>query len=262
VTRLSIRLATGYPEYEAAVIVSLKVVEEETNGSRKFLQERAGTTDCVRSKLNDEVRSLKGTEAILHLLDLAKELISECMTQQLEDKRAQTQQHSTTGNISAETSSTTPQHPYYGRRWICVHRITNSDRRKSILREAQSHQLSGCLKHGYPGVIVIEGSLASSDEFVRWIKGNKSRFGGFGRKWGHRARGEIPFEEESGRRLPRTCDEMDDLSLLSALCSDCGLQDEFLQFVMQHKAGMKYSFMYYCYKLSYPRHLESSCPET
>ena len=70
-----------------------------------------------------------------------------------------------------------------GRRWIWVHHITNSGRLKQIVTEAEELKLGGFLKGGYPGVVIVEGDSKSCDEFVVWVKGNKSRPGGFGRNW-------------------------------------------------------------------------------
>jgi hypothetical protein len=52
-----------------------------------------------------------------------------------------------------------------GRRWIWVHHIKDSDRRKTILSEARYLKLGGYLKSGYPGIIVIEGDVLACDEF-------------------------------------------------------------------------------------------------
>eukprot|EP00986_Skeletonema_menzelii_P003516 scaffold1089_cov131-Skeletonema_menzelii.AAC.9 len=55
---------------------------------------------------------------------------------------------------------------------------------KQIVIEAQDRNLGGFLKAGYPGVVCVEGDSDACDDFVVWIKGNKSRPGGFDR---HRA---------------------------------------------------------------------------
>ena len=82
------------------------------------------------------------------------------------------------------------------RLWIWVHHITNTTRRKVIVQEAKEMSLSGYLKHGYPGIVVVEGKTKLCDEYVQWIKGNKSRPGGFGRNWGHHVRGQVLLVED------------------------------------------------------------------
>jgi Protein of unknown function (DUF1115) len=214
---LQVRLSPGYPEYEHAFISSLMVQD-----FKKTAFFRRSIMDAIVADLNDKAQSLLGSEAIMDIMETAKELI---------EMHAKQQQQLT----SNETATAASPPNSYGRRWIWVHHITNMERRKSILREAKSLHLGGYLKYGYPGVMVVEGTTANCDEFVSWVKGNKSRPGGFGRNWGHHVRGEINFEDESGERLPTHFDEIEDLSLLSAACKDCGLEDEFLEFVMQHK---------------------------
>jgi hypothetical protein len=93
-------------------------------------------------------------------------------------------------NISMEDSI--PNSPSctgsLSRRWVWVHHITNSGRIKQIVHEASQLHLGGYVKGGYPGVVVIEGQSNACKEFIVWIKGNKSRPGGFGRNWGHHVR--------------------------------------------------------------------------
>ena len=131
------------------------------------------------------------------------------------------------------------------RRWIWVHHITNISRCKSIVEEANELGLTGLLKSGYPGVLVIEGSSIACDTFVSWIKGNKSRPNGFGRNWGHHVRGEIEDCEPklqisrlSGSQATKEdCRFVhlgEELKIFSAACADAGLEAEFLSFVLQH----------------------------
>jgi hypothetical protein len=117
-----------------------------------------------------------------------------------------------------------------GRLW--VHHITNKQRKEDIVREAQDHALGGYLKAGYPGIVVVEGAQKSCDDFIVWIKGNKSRPGGFGRQWGHHVREELLI---SDRQFPDCFVALEeDMAVLASVCRDHGLEEEFLQFVMQH----------------------------
>ncbi|KAG7351030.1 DUF1115 domain containing protein [Nitzschia inconspicua] len=221
-TCLRIRLDLGYPEFEAACITSLSIKD---NKYRAFFHR--SIVNEMLDELNEKARSLVGQEAILDIIESAKGLVTEHVKSQ-----QQTQKQSSSENTPSFSAAAT-----YGRRWIWVHHITDSERKKSILREAESLHLGGFFKYGYPGVVVVEGTTASCNEFVIWIKGNKSRPGGFGRNWGHHVRGEINIENESGKKLPTHCEEMEDLSILSRACRKCGLEDEFLKFVMQHKGS-------------------------
>jgi hypothetical protein len=219
-TTLRIRLAAGYPEYQPAVITSL-ILRDADN--RSSVLKRAAIDDMLMT-LNDKARCLIGAEAVMDLVETAKEMIADTVMLEKHDGVKLQEQDDTT--LSG-----------HGRRWIWVHHITDTDRRKRILHEAKALQLNGYLKHGYPGVIVVEGTLRSCDEFVSWVKGNKSRPGGFGRNWGHHVRGETDCGDESELRLPKAFEETEDLAILSSACKEAGLQEEFLEFVMQHKGS-------------------------
>ena len=102
------------------------------------------------------------------------------------------------------------------------------------MSESQNLNLGGYAKGGYPGVVVVEGKLEACDNFVVWIKGNKSApGGGFGRNWGHHVRGEATDEI---RRFPEAFQVLeDDMGKLASLCKEFGLEDEFREFILQHK---------------------------
>jgi hypothetical protein len=106
------------------------------------------------------------------------------------------------------------------------------------------------LKNGYPGVVLIEGRSDDCQSFVTWVKGNKSRPGGFGRQWGHHCRGQIVLQSfsqwrlsSSGQNSSLDCSnisssrfvELEDMADLAKECKAVGLEDEFLTYVMQHK---------------------------
>lgn len=102
-----------------------------------------------------------------------------------------------------------------------------------IVIEANELKLGGYLKGGYPGVVIVEGNRTNCEEFVTWIKGNKSRPGGFGRNWGHHVRGEATVNR---RQLPEVFTELeDDMGKLGKLCADHDVEDEFREFILQHK---------------------------
>lgn len=108
------------------------------------------------------------------------------------------------------------------RRWIRVHHITNNVRIKQIVTEAQDLKLGGYLKAGYPGVVVLKMLAASS--LFGWIKGNKSRRGGFGRNLGHHVRGETTCAQ---RQLPEAFEQLeDDMGSFGALCKGCTMSSE------------------------------------
>jgi hypothetical protein len=231
-------LSLGYPEYSSAVVTSIRMKTVATMTSisiSSFSLTRSVTDEIVRI-LNKKSDSLLGTESILDLMEDAKDLISDhCRREILSllQRRQMRKQLLVTTNRS--TMNTADFGKLKGRRWIWVHHITSSDRRKSIVREARELNLTGILKYGYPGVVLIEGPVVACDEFTSWIKGNKSIQGGFGRNWGHHVRGEINFESESSTTMMKSFKEIENLSIMAKSCKEMGLEDEFKVFVMQHK---------------------------
>ncbi|VEU42928.1 unnamed protein product [Pseudo-nitzschia multistriata] len=226
VATLRCRLPLGYPEYFPALVTSLRLVPARN---------RSLTEEIARSLNETSATSLQGTESIMDLVEETRELL-------LSDRFAA---DSSKGSDQVHDVKAEDQHRNRGcRMWIWVHHITSTDRRKSILEEARERDLTGILKHGYPGVVLVEGSHAACESFVGWIKGNKSRPGGFGRNWGHHVRGEIEFplsgspEEDSvvtKTVAMTTFEEMEELSAMAKSCKELGLEDEFKEFVMQHK---------------------------
>ncbi|CAB9527933.1 RWD domain-containing protein 2B [Seminavis robusta] len=209
--RVYFGLGPGYPSLEP-VRVSVLTTEGLANRSAK--------EDLAR-QLKEKAKGLVGSEAIL-------ELVQECQ-EELCQLHEQTLQQHEEKNINSDDNNS--DHTL-GRRWIWVHHITDRQRKLDIVSEARDHGLGGYLKAGYPGIVVVEGPRRACNNFVTWIKGNKSRPGGFGRQWGHHVRGELQIDKLI---LPASFEVLDeDMSALSSICRNHDLEDEFLKFVMQH----------------------------
>ena len=210
------RMPPGYPETAATVaLISL-------DGLRRAYR------DDIAKKLNERAAesASTGQEAVLDIIDYLKELVAHCAD-------------CDTANAANDTGVADPlvadeDSSEWGRRWIWVHHVTNKTRCKSIVEEARHLNLRGFLKPGYPGIVCIEGNGHKCDEYVTWIKGNKSRPGGFGRNWGHHVRGHV---EPAEKLLPdEDFQELEeDLAVLARICRDCLLEDEFKEYVLQHK---------------------------
>ena len=213
VLTLRCTLPPGYPEVGAIVAISV-------GGLRR------ATTDEISLHLKQKAESLVGMEAVMELMEEFKIVAARHIEESQTNGRDPTDQSSVPKN-SEEA---------WGRRWIWVHHIKDTGRRKNIVNEARNLHLGGYLKSGYPGIVVVEGKASSCDEFVAWIKGNKSRPGGFGRNWGHHCRGEVNFSRAE-KCLPGIFDELEDMAVLGELCRNCGLEDEFLRYVLQHKGA-------------------------
>ncbi|KAL7552573.1 hypothetical protein ACHAWF_015810 [Thalassiosira exigua] len=207
--RLRIGLPPGYPSFVNAEVTVLSV---PNNYSRRQLDELSTT-------LRSLAKELLGSEVLMEIMNKCRVAMEDW------DRVLDTDKECRGDGCVNRTES-------IGRRWIWVHHITNSTRLKQIVSEAQTLKLGGFLKGGYPGVVVVEGNANSCDSFVSWIKGNKSRPGGFGRNWGHHVRGETIIEK---RQLPECFEELEDMGKLGALCKEFGVEEEFREFILQHR---------------------------
>ena len=210
------RLPSAYPENAATIaLLSLNAL-------------RRSYRDEIAKKLNERAAdsAASGQEAMLDIIDYLKELVARF----IEYDATISPDDATAGQTVGEEGKSTSSE--WGRRWIWVHHITNASRCKSIVDEARELNLRGYLKRGYPGVVLIEGNAADCDKFVTFIKGNKSRPGGFGRNWGHHVRGHI---EPAENLLSEEFRELEDLAVLAKICRECLLEEEFREYVLQHK---------------------------
>ncbi len=183
--------------------------------------------DTLSAKLQATANELVGSEAMMSIISECRNIVSdwECNSSDVDTTPSETEDDGVTSSVTNPLCIC--------RRWIWVHHITNNDRRKQIVIEAQERNLGGYLKSGFPGVVVVEGDSDACDDFVVWIKGNKSRPGGFGRNWGHHVRGEATAEQ---RQLPAVFEELeDDMGLLGSLCREFNVEDEFREFILQQK---------------------------
>ena len=209
---LLIRFPSGYPElYPISVSIQCP-------------QWTRSQCEDVTRQLQLHANGLVGQEAVMDIVQYIQS-ISEQSESSSNDLPAQNKDGGTTEKATN----------MLGRRWIWVHHITDASRRKSIVQAARDYGVRGCLKYGYPGVVVVEGRTVDCDEFVNWIKGSKSRPGGFGRNWGHHCRGEINFKESKDKlRFCNEFIELHDMRDLGAMCKENEAEKEFLAYVMQH----------------------------
>lgn len=213
--RLRMSLPIGYPAIHSASVTVLHTPKFVTRGNH----------DTLSSTLQATANELIGSEAMMSIISECRNILTDWENSSDDVTPPETKDNDTTS---------LPIHPgCVSRRWIWVHHITNNDRRKQIVIEAQDRNLGGFLKAGYPGVVCVEGDSVACDDFVVWIKGNKSRPGGFGRNWGHHVRGEATAEQ---RQLPQAFEELeDDMGVLGSLCRESHVEDEFREFILQQK---------------------------
>lgn len=169
---LRCKLPAGYPHLPAAVTVSITGLHRSTLAHQHLY-------DMLNKQALEAAES--ETEALMDLIQTVEEHGSAL----LHESRRESYVEPTPPSPSPSSIRG------FGRRWIWAHHILDGGRRKSIVAEACALGLGGYLKSGYPGVVVVEGRREACEEYVQWIKGNKSRPGGFGRNWGHHVRGEV-----------------------------------------------------------------------
>jgi Protein of unknown function (DUF1115). len=214
--------------------------------------------------MNEKARELSGSEALMELIHFFQDSMMTCCSSKVvldhgygssevksntntslsgsnkgkKNKRCHIFNRATTNEPDSKGRNDVVKRSLQGeitRCWIWVHHIKNVGRCKDIVREAKERRLAGYLKHGYPGIVVIEGPTALCNDFVQWIKGSKSRPGGFGRNWGHHVRGQIELDQGSKRSFANEFQDIgEDLASLAAVCRQNGVEDEFLKYVMQH----------------------------
>lgn len=234
-------LPPGYPALRPAK-VCVTLVEGYQHIHRAMQEE-------MTKRLVEIAEANVGQESMMELVQVLQDCLTEYNKNNIKGEESGTRggteiaTRSTSNGTLADNSQTTStkeeEEEMIGRRWIWVHHITDTGRKRDIVGEAKNLHLGGFLKAGYPGIVVVEGPISAYDEFVVWIKGNKSRPGGFGRNWGHHVRGEIVVDE---RKLPTEFQDLEeDLAVLSAVCKDAGLEAEFLEYVMQHKVAVQAS---------------------
>jgi hypothetical protein len=175
-SRMHITLPPGYPDRPA--VVSIVSVAGLTKSQREDFS----------SSINNKSTSLAGTEALMELIQYWQENVEDLILSSHNNDKGIF--------LNSENVEDKGNDASCSRLWIWVHHITNTTRRKVIVQEAKEMSLSGYLKHGYPGIVVVEGKTKLCDEYVQWIKGNKSRPGGFGRNWGHHVRGQVLLVED------------------------------------------------------------------
>lgn len=217
----SLQVSLHLPEAKLQLKCSLPPGYPITAPAQVSIEGRTRKEENLLShKIQAKADELLGQEAIMELFHELQELANEMEASAIPEEEA-----------ANETESSSPE--YLGRRWIWAHHITDTARRKSIVQEARELKLGGYLKAGYPGIVVVEGYTCECDEFVNWIKGSKSRPGGFGRNWGHHCKGEL--NDIATRQLPLDFTELQDMRELGNVCKEHGLEEEFLEYVMQHK---------------------------
>jgi hypothetical protein len=143
---LRIELSEGYPETPLVVSSSAdNLSRSEVDQLHVILRE---TADEAASQAEPGIfDTLQAAEDFLQTLAAAKEVRN---------------------HEKAQESPATPI--LLGRRLIYSHHIIAQQKRAAIRENAADLKLGGFVKHGWPGLIVVEGSEENAAEFVRRLK--------------------------------------------------------------------------------------------
>ena len=168
-------------------------------------------------------RALKGDEAVLSVLQFADEWVSDEWPAIV--SRLNHNGQGAHGDSSSSGTATVVPSPVFGRRLIYSHHIIAKRKRAELQALVSEHKLSGFVKIGWPGIIIIEGleedCQAFYDEIRRW-------------SWQHlEVRGEMqeimsPEKTvDEYRKFNYGVREEGDMSVVATACRDAGLEDLF-----------------------------------
>lgn len=206
---LSLRMPPGYPESQQ---LELSCTVEETknvSGARSAYKAVPKLLEACREQL------VMGEESVLRVLSRAEEWIQDNWSDYVEripNENTSLIQRCNTSGIGTTSSIC------FGRRLIYSHHIISKTKRGDIHTLACHYKLTGYMKVGWPGLILIEGAeddcLAFCDAIRRW-------------SWKFLVvRGEQQFdvrEVQSNRKFDNFI-ETDDMSRVAQHCREVGLE--------------------------------------
>ncbi|CAB9517252.1 RWD domain-containing protein 2B [Seminavis robusta] len=207
---LTLTMTSGYPAV-APLEISFTL---EPGGSAQLIKAAFNGMPQMVAGCTEVARSLVGEEALFAVLSHAEEWIAE-----------QWPQFCTTAAATSSTTATTadPSHNsnVLGRRLIYSHHIISKVKRANLKDLASHYQLTGYVKIGWPGLIIIEGPEHHCQYFYDDIK-----------QWAWKylvVRGE---QQEKGNNLDalRKFDqfwEVSDMSMVADHCRQVGLESLF-----------------------------------
>jgi len=225
--RLSLTLVPGYPsQEELPVLLQVDSGPASSSCSSSSLLKLV-YDESVLTSLRDHCRSVAssvpGQEAVFLVLTAAEEWVQETWPSILLASVSQSQ--ATTPTTSTEDPLDTPNKTrIWGRRLIYSHHIIAPSKRNDLQSLARQYQLSGYVKIGWPGIIVMEGWEDACQDFYDEI-----------RQWSWQylvVRGEMQQavlkddndDETTYRRFPHGLQEVDDMSIVANACREADLE--------------------------------------
>ena len=216
---LEMHMLPMYPMEQALEITG--VVESASNPSiAKAAYE--GLPNLLNS-CRDIANALEGSEAVLSVFQHADDWVVDHWPTILAGLGQQQEQRGVVED--SKPSAVLVPSPVFGRRLIYSHHIIAKRKRTDLQALASEHKLTGFVKIGWPGLILIEGleddCQAFYDDIRRW-------------SWQYLVvRGEMQEQMSPERtvneyrRFKHGFREEDDMSVVAATCREVGLEDLF-----------------------------------
>ena len=182
---LSVSLPRGYPELPlhcsvhdlGPLVVGASV---ENNGGKRGKTLDRSQQERLAFKLRDAAKEAaeEADLAVLLVLQAAEDFVdgerlaASSAELRLKESRRPPRRGDHTDDAAANAAggSTPTDELVLGRRLIYSHHIIANDKRAAIRKWAIELGLGGFVKHGWPGVVVVEGAEADADEYVRRLK--------------------------------------------------------------------------------------------
>lgn len=215
---LSLSMTISYPE-EDALQVHGRVDSERT--SRLLLRASHKALRALLDSCQEMAQSCSGQESVLLLFNHVEQWLEEKWTEYLKEVRSKSPE------ITSERKSwaaAQEQPKILGRRLIYSHHIISKTKRSNIKDIASQYDLTGFMKVGWPGLLIVEGDEANCCDFYEEI-----------RRWAWQylvLRGEMQEEFETQHAM--TCarafvifSEVEDMSIVASACREAGLESLF-----------------------------------
>ncbi|KAL7566877.1 hypothetical protein ACA910_021367 [Epithemia clementina (nom. ined.)] len=179
---LSLQMVPNYPETEP-LEVSVQITRKEQQRSATDSLCAPSSSRLVKLVYDEGISSLlshcqtmaasmEGSEGIFSVLSAADEWAQDIWPVLVQERMKETSSASsnTSKNNNDSSSNNGPTIVVLGRRLIYSHHIISKQKRKDLQDLAQQYQLTGYVKIGWPGLILIEGQEEDCCQFYDNIR--------------------------------------------------------------------------------------------
>ena len=250
---LRLTLPHNYPHGKLAVEGSVDGGGKGQTSSSLALRLRKTAMDTLPALMdacNTVLNECLGEESVFPIFNAADEWISNewpvifRQAQESTQQRQQAQNSKSLTGTGSQNSLSKPKMNTLGRRLIYSHHIISKKKRADIKNLVSDYNLTGYMKIGWPGLIIIEGHEVHCQQFYDDIRPWK---------WQYLVvRGEqqedlvIQGTHDTGngegpvidslRKFP-TFEEVDDMSVVATACREVGLEELFMTSMKQYRSS-------------------------